>query len=223
MMNLKNAREGWRTAAVLAAAAAASLAAPLAGAQEDELQSPAGWQTRTDRGGDGAGSLKFWEMPPGWHVTTGPAAIFFNPETLGSGDYRVESEVFLFDPEQRNEGFGIFVGGTGLEGEEQAYTYLLLRQDGSVLVKRRDGPETSVLYGWTKNDAVVSWEGRAAGAATAGNVLYVEVAGDEVAFGVNGSEVFRTARDGLQVDGIVGLRVNHGLDVHYSSLEVASG
>ncbi|WP_419167105.1 hypothetical protein [Candidatus Palauibacter sp.] len=195
------------------------LVMPLAAAaQEDQLPPPEGWLARADHGGDGMDAVR--EMPPGWHITTGPAGIFYHPGTTASGDFRVESTVFLFDPEGRNEGFGVFFGGTDLEGDGQAYTYLLLRQDGSVIVKRRDGGETSTLLPWTKHDAVVTWAARGDGAATAKNVLYVEAAGDDLIFGVNDQEVFRMGRDGQHVDGVVGLRVNHGLNLHISALEV---
>ncbi|MDE2878552.1 hypothetical protein [Candidatus Palauibacter soopunensis] len=192
-----------------------------AAAQEDKLPPPDGWLTRTDHGGDGVEALQ--EMPPGWHVTTGPAGIFYDPETRADGDFRVESTVFLFDPEGRNEGFGVFIGGADLQGDGQAYTYLLIRADGSVIVKRRDGDETSTLLEWTKHEAVVAWAARGEGAATAKNVLFVEAGGEEVVFGVNEQEVFRTARTGQHVDGVVGLRVNHGLNLHFSSLEVTDG
>lgn len=192
-----------------------------AAAQEDKLPPPDGWLARADHGGDGVEALQ--EMPPGWHVTTGPAGIFYDPEARADGDFRVESTVFLFDPEGRNEGFGVFIGGTDLQGDGQAYTYLLIRADGSVIVKRRDGDETSTLLEWTKHEAVVTWAARGEGAATAKNVLFIEAGGEEVVFGVNEQEVFRTARTGQHVDGVVGLRVNHGLNLHFSSLEVTDG
>ncbi len=119
------------------------LVMPLAAAaQEDRLAPPEGWLARTDHGGDGMDAVR--EMPPGWHITTGPAGIFYHPETTARGE----------------------------------------------------------------------------GAAMAKNVLYVEAAGDDLIFGVNDQEVFRMVRDGQHVDGVVGLRVNHGLNLHISALEV---
>lgn len=200
--------------ALLVAGAAESLA------QEEKPAPPEGWLVRTDDGGHGGGDLAFMDMPPGWHITTGPSGIFYHPEMTASGSYRVESEVFLFDPGRRNEGFGIFIGGADLDGDAQAYTYFLMRRDGSVLVKRRDGAGTSNMMGWTKQDAVVTWEERGDEAATAKNVLAAEVGGGEMAFFVNGVEVFRGPSDGQHVDGVVGLRVNHGLNLHFSSLEI---
>jgi len=199
------------------------LGSPLAvrdAAAQDDTAPPEGWVIRTDAGGHGGGDIDFVDMPPGWHITTGAAAIFYDPARTARGSFRVESEVFLFDPGRRNEGFGIFVGGSDLGGANQAYTYFLIRRDGSVLVKRRDGEATSTLLGWTKKDAVVTWEERGDDAATAKNVLAIEAGGGELAFFVNGTEVHRMSASGQHVDGVVGLRVNHGLNVHVTSLDV---
>lgn len=192
-------------------------------AQEDESTLPEGWVVRTDGGGHGGGELKFKEMTPGWHIETGPAAIYYRPEDAATGDYRLESEIFLFDPGRRNEAFGIFVGGEDLTGDGQAYTYFLMRRDGSVLVKRRDGADTTTLLGWTTHDAVVTWEERGEEAHTARNVLAIESGEGELVFFVNGAEVFRTSAAGQHVDGVVGLRVNHALNLHVSSLAVTGG
>lgn len=196
---------------------------PGVAAQHEETAPPEGWVVRTDGGGHGGGDLSFVDMPPGWHITTGPSGILYDPDTTASGSFSVESEVFLFDPGRRNEAFGVFFGGQDLGGETQSYTYFLIRRDGSVLVKRRDGASTATLLDWTKNEAVVTWEERGDDSATARNVLGVTVGGGELAFRVNGEEVFRTSADGQHVDGVVGLRVNHGLNLHFSSLEVSGG
>jgi len=209
-----------RSAAVVALAA--FMFAPGLAAQDEKPAPPDGWIVRTDGGGHGGGDMEFMDMAPGWHITTGPSGIFYHPDRTASGSYRVESEVFLFDPGRRNEAFGIIIGGSGLDGDSQAYTYFLMRRDGSVLVKRRDGAQTSNLMGWTAHEAVVKWEDRADDGATARNVLAAEVGGGEMAFFVNGEEVFRASSEDQHVDGIVGLRVNHGLNLHFSSLEITS-
>lgn len=184
---------------------------------------PDGWLVRTDQGGHGGGDIQFTDMPPGMHITTGPAGIFYHPEKTASGNFRVEAEVFLFDPGRRNEAYGVFIGGGELAGDEPVYTYFLIRRDGSVLVKRRDGTATSTLQGWTPHDAVVTWDGRGDDAPSVKNVLSIEATADELIFGVNGEEVFRTEREGQHVDGVVGLRINHGLNLHFSALEVTIG
>ena len=215
-----------RTVRLVAAAALAMAglwwAAPAVQGQDAP---PEGWQVRTDRGGHGADAegLSFVEMTPGFHVTTGPAGIFFHPDSTAQGTFRIESTTFLFDPGERNEGFGVFFGGRDLTGETQAYTYFLIRRDGSVLVKRRDGAETSTLTGWTKNDAVATWEERDEADSSVQNDLAIEAGADELVFFVNGTEVARMPRADQHVDGIVGVRVNHGLNLHVSSVRVTPG
>lgn len=218
-MRLTKSLSRFRALALIVVAGAAAFPITSVG---QEGAPPAGWQVRTDGGGHGGGDLAFTDMPPGWHITTGPAAIFFDPGKTASGSFRVESEVFLFDPNGRNEAFGIFFGGADLDAEAQAYTYFLIRQDGSVLVKRRDGNATSTLQGWTPHDAVLTWAARETDSPTAKNVLAVEAGAERLVFYVNDQEVYATDRAGNHVDGLVGLRVNHGLNLHVSTLEVTS-
>ena len=45
------------------------------------------------------------------------------------------------------------------------------------------------------------------------NELAIVVAADAVRFMINGKEVARKARTEVQTDGIVGLRINHQLDL----------
>ena len=52
------------------------------------------------------------------------------------------------------------------------------------------------------------------------NVLAVEVGAQSVDFFVNGAKVATVPRAGLATDGIVGLRVNHALNVHVSAITV---
>lgn len=207
----------------LASAVAGLAAAPLDAQEEPEAQPPEGWEVRFDRAGADATDVSFVDMPPGFHITTGPAAIFYHPEKRGSGNFRVEAEIHLFDPGDRREGYGLLFGGRDLQGADQAYTYFLLRRDGRCLIKRRDGGETVVLRDWTEQPAIVGWNERAEDAATVKNVLAVEAGEADVAFLVNGEEVARLPREELNVDGVVGVRINHSLNVHVTRVEVVPG
>jgi hypothetical protein len=181
---------------------------------------PDGWKMRADRPDADATSLSVVDMPPGYHVTTGPSGILWNPELEASGDYRVEAEIFLFDPGERRESFGFFVGGRDLEGPEQAYTYVLIRNGGEFIVKQRAGTEAPTIIGWTAHEAIRAFADRPAGDPSVRNVLVLERRGDEVRYEVNGQEVARFDGAELPLDGVVGLRVNHRLDLHVSRLEV---
>ncbi|NNL30111.1 MAG: hypothetical protein HKO77_03770 [Gemmatimonadetes bacterium] len=197
------------------AALAMLVGAPLAG-QDEELSFPDGWQVRFDREGSSMEDLRFVTMPPGMHVTTGPAMIAYHPDSTASGSYPLESEVFLFDPENRREGFGFFVGGTDLDGANQSYTYFLLRQGGEFLVKVREGAETRVVHDWTANDAIHSWtDGEGA---TAQNLLTLRVGDDGIAFMVNDAVVWEGLPGSVATSGVFGLRINHGLNLHVTSI-----
>ena len=218
------ARFAWFVGLVILLSAPVLISPQSVVAQEDGLTPPPTWQVRLDRPDRGSvDDIRYVDMPPGWHITTGPAAIFWDPANTAAGNFRIESEVYLFDPGQRREAFGIFFGGSDLQDPEQAYTYFLIREGGEFIVKERQGSETSTLIPWTALEAIASYATRPEAAETAKNVLVVDAEGDTIRFFVNGVEVASLPRDGIRTDGTVGLRVNHNLNLHFSTLEVTDG
>ncbi len=55
-------------------------------------------------------------------------------------------------------------------------------------------------------------------AGTARNVLVLEAAGDQLRFSVNGALLWTGPRADLATDGVFGLRVNHGLNLHGTTI-----
>lgn len=208
-------------ATLLAAALITGGVAAPAWAQSGD-QPPDGWLMRADRAGADMSEVFFVDMPPGWHVTTGPAGILYDPEMTANGDFRMEMEVYLFDPQGRRESFGFFVGGSDLQGDGQEYLYFLIREGGEFIIKTRGGASTATIQPWTGHPSVNSWADRGEGEATALNTLALERTGDELSFQVNGQVVATVPVGTLPVDGIVGMRVNHRLNLHVSRLEVTS-
>jgi len=196
-----------------------------------KAQFPEGWTVRLDdaagheaHGATPAGpatkEISFVTMKPGWHITTGPSAILYQATQKASGAYTLKSQIFLFDPGTRQEAFGVLLGGRNLEGPQQAYTYFVIRRTGEFLVRRRTGATTVNVKEWTANAAIKKFEDRAAGQSSVLNVLEVKVAPDATAFLVNGAEVARVPTKDIDSDGIVGLRVNHELNLHVSALDI---
>lgn len=213
--------------AIILAVPLTAFAQPDPNAPEGEnLTTPPTWEVRLDRPnpeatvGSEQGEVDIWfvNMTPGWHITTGPAAIFYHPESTASGNYRLEATIHLFDPGERLEAYGVFMGGTDLEGDEIAYDYFLLRNNGEFLIKRRTGAETSVIHEWTAAESVGVY-GPETESSVANN-LAVDVGETEVVFSVNGAEVATVPRDSVHTDGIAGLRINHALNVHVSTLSI---
>ncbi|MEE9132751.1 MAG: hypothetical protein V3U13_04250 [Gemmatimonadota bacterium] len=190
----------------------AFFAAPL---PAQELERPTEWKVRFDRPAPDS-AVYFVSMPPGWHITTGPACILFDPAQAAAGEFRLESKIYLF-PGERREGFGIFIGGENLDKDNQSYLYFLIRKDGRFLIKHRAGSETHTIIPWTENSAIVKHPG---GDERVENVLSIDAGAEEVDFLVNGAKVASLPRAQMNVDGIVGLRVNHGLNLHVAELTV---
>lgn len=192
----------------------------VATAQDGDLKRPDTWRIRPDRADADTTQLFFVGMPPGWHITTGPSVILWDPAQTATGSFRLESDMFFFRANSRDtEAYGVLFGGRDLDGPGQRYTYFVIRNDGRFLVKHRAGAETHTLLDWTAHDAVARHTGEGEDA-TVRNVLAVEAGPDTVTLHVNGHQVASLPRRGLDVDGLVGLRVNHALNLHVTKLEV---
>lgn len=194
--------------------------------ENENLAVPASWTIRLDEpdtsaviGADAdSADIFFVNMVPGWHITTGPAGIFYHPESTASGKYKASTKIHLFDPNGRNEAFGIFLGGQNLDHPDQSYIYFLLRNSGEYLIKKRDGNNTSILADWTNASSMITFDD--ASKSSVVNTLSVEVWDTELHFFVNGKQVHSLPKDELNTDGIVGLRINHALNIHVEDLKV---
>jgi hypothetical protein len=158
----------------------------------------------------------FSMMPPGWHVTTtASGGILFDPAQTAAGRFAVEEEVFIF-PGTSEEGYGVFVGGKNLESSGRSYIAFLARPDGSAGVFRFTGAGAEPISAWARTEAVLP-PGQSE---PTRNVLRVLAEPDSVRFLANGKEVASLARSALALDGIFGLRVGGGLNVHVSNLDI---
>ena len=156
-------------------------------------------------------------------IRTGAAGILHLPDVRLTGQSTITAEVRQFDPANRNEAYGLFLGGMDLGGDDIAYTYFLIRQDGSVLVKRREGARTRVLRDWRRHASVIRWIDRPEGAVYITNTITLDVSASGVTFSVNGSPAHRLERAVVTPDGVPGLRVNHGLDIEVVRMRVTRG
>jgi len=188
-------------------------------------QAPKGWMVRADRSTsasdpDAAGAIKFAASGAGFHATNPQAAVFWNPANTVTGNYSLKGTFKLLKPSGHTNYYGLVFGGSGLEGPKQSYLYFLVAQDGTWLVKRRDGDAaTSDVSPKAASDAVKKPD--AGGQST--NALEVRVSADKIEYLVNGTLVNTTPRTGptAKTDGIYGIRVNHLLDVQVDGLAVS--
>jgi hypothetical protein len=187
-------------------------------------QSPKGWKLRVDRSmnasdPDAAGAIKFVTMGTGFHATNPQAAVYWNPDNTATGNYSLKGTFTLMKPSGPIEYYGLIFGGSDLEGPNQNYLYFVVAQDGTWLLKRRDGNATKEVSSKTSND-VVKKPG-ADGKST--NALEVRVTADAIDYFVNGTKVFTSPKTGqtAKTDGVYGIRINHLLDVHIDSFALS--
>ena len=202
----------------------AALSLPLAAQQKDPDKAvagggklPAGWSARTDRNAP-MDNVKFEAMGPGWHFTTGPAVIVWRAADATTGALHTEATFTQTKKPEHPEAYGLFVAGKNLSDSTYSYTYFLTRGDGKFLIKKMaGGTATNVTQGWADNAALVKED--AAGKAT--NKLEIQVGKDgKVSFLANGKEVHSMTSAPGAMSGIVGMRVNHNLDVHVAGFVV---
>ena len=186
-------------------------------------QAPKGWKIRVDRSTsasdpDAAGDIKFVTSGSGFHATNPQAAVYWNPSNQATGTYTLKGTFTLMKPSGHTNYYGLVFGGSDLEGPQQNYSYFVVAQNGTWLIKHRTGDATENIAPKTPNDAVKKPD--ESGKST--NTLEVRVGADKVDFVVNGTVVHSAPKTGAlaKTDGTYGIRVNHMLEVQVDGLAV---
>ena len=195
--------------------------AALAVAVTVAAQTPQGWKVRVDRSTnaqdpDNTPNLVFKAMGKGLHVKGGPAGTFWNPATTASGNYTLKATFNLQEPSNHTNYYGLIFGGSDLDAATQAYTYFVIAQNGMFQVRQRQGEAVTDVVRRATNAAVR--QPGADGKST--NTLEVRVNGDTVSYVVNGTVLHSGPKGGVKTDGLVGVRVNHVMDVQFEGFEV---
>ncbi|MGQ0538832.1 MAG: hypothetical protein ACT4R6_07805 [Gemmatimonadaceae bacterium] len=177
-----------------------------------------GWEARLDKADAKMADLKFVSMGGGFHVTTGPAAIYWSSANAASGNFVVKGSLTQTKAPTHREAYGVFIGGDDLTEASQSYLYIVIAGSGEFTIRHRAGSAVHTVVDWTKHAAVNAAD--SAGRAT--NEIAIDAGAAEVRFLVNGTEVHKAARSGMlaSLDGMTGLRVNHNLDLHVGSFSV---
>ncbi len=187
-------------------------------------QAPKSWKVRVDRSTeasdpDASGAIKFVTMGTGFHATNPQAAVYWNPANTASGNFTLKGTFTLMKPSGHVNYYGLVFGGSALEGAQQSYLYFVVAQNGTWLIKSRNGGAAGTIAPSTPNDAVKQPD--ATGKST--NALEVRVSAGKVDFVVNGTVVHTEPKTGAlaKTDGIYGIRVNHQLEVQIDGFGVS--
>jgi hypothetical protein len=188
----------------------------------------AGWKGKVDAGASKQGKTindsKFVQEGQNLRLAIGPAAIYWNPANTAKGDYTVkatftESKVTANHPHP----YGVFIGGSNLDSDQQSLMYCVAYGDGTFLVRQFNGTTVNTVAKRQPHEAVR----KAAGDGSVTNEVGWRVKGGRAECLINGTAV--AGFDSAEIvgpgklastDGIVGLRVSHNLDVVVSNFGV---
>jgi hypothetical protein len=184
---------------------------------------PAGWQIRIDDKDASrykTNDVRFVPMGGGFHITSGPAAIYPGAD-LPNSEFVLEATFNQTQAPRHPEAYGLFFGGQNLEdADRQEYMYFLVRGNGQFLINHRAGREVHKIFDWADHPAIRKQN--ESGQAT--NQLTVRVGADSVRFLANGQQVAAISRQTItRPGGKAGLRVNHNLDVHVTGFRATPG
>lgn len=186
-------------------------------------QAPPGWKARVDRSTsatdpDASGTASFVTEGKGFHATNPKAAVYWSDANTASGAYTLKGTFTLLKPSGHTNYYGLVFGGSDLGGPKQSYTYFLVAQNGTWLIKRRNGESTENVAPRTPNDAVKKPDESGKSV----NELEVRVGADKIEYAVNGTVVHTMPKTAaVPTDGIYGVRVNHLLEVRVDGLGVS--
>jgi hypothetical protein len=188
-----------------------------------------GWAGKIDaneeRAGQALQNSKFAQEGNVLHISTGPAATYWNPANKAAGNYTVRAT--FKEPKYMNlnshpHPYGIVVAGNDLGTAQQSYLYCAAYGNGNFIV-RGFGPAAFQMNGGGEdNPAVNKAVGR--GQPVTQDIA-ISVKGDRVECVINGAVVagynkaaLVTAGKLKSLDGVYGLRFAHNTDVTVTGL-----
>ena len=179
-----------------------------------------GWWARLDNPKEARTGLKFVAMGTGFRATTGPTIILFDPNEDWEGPYTTKATLTMTKLASHQVAYGLFIGGQDLDTDKQRYTYFEIRQDGKYLIRKRSGSTIADVAGSWADHAAIQ-KPNASGSQT--NELAIQVGRDAVVFMANGQTVATHPATAIDVVGMSGLRIGHGLDVQIDGFSVSQG
>ena len=188
-----------------------------------------GWQGKADAGnrqGLTVNDSKFAPEGSGYRLTTGPAAIYWNPANVGKGDFTVKAT--FTEPKQaynHPHPYGVFIGGSALDSDAPNALYCAAYRNGNYIVRGFSGGKRfDVVAKPAPNDAVKKASGPEAEVV---QEVGWTVKGDKLECVVNGTAVWSGTKADVtgagklpSTDGITGIRVSHNSDATVTNFAV---
>lgn len=178
---------------------------------------PAGWSARLDRPTANMADVKVAASGAGLHITTGPAVILWKDADATKGPFHTLATFTQLKAPEHPEAYGLIIAGKDLKGAA-SYTYFIIRGDGQYMINKMEGTTRTIIVPWTPSEALVKQDANG----KAVNKLEIDgkVDATKVSFKANGKTVYEMPAASLNLDGAVGLRVNHNLDTQIDGFAV---
>ena len=229
-----------RCSHVFAVALAATIGVPAISAAQDASKAvagggitAAGWMGKVDareaQGGAKIEDTKMVTMGQGLHVTTGPAAVYWNPANTASGNYTVEAsftEREFMGLNDHAHPYGIFIGGNDMGTDNQSLLYCAAYGNGNFIV-RGFAPASFQLNGGRQGQASEAVNKAAAKGQSVTQKVALKVSADKIECLINDKVAGTYAKTDVvatgklkSTDGIYGLRFGHNTDAHIAGLKM---
>jgi len=183
-----------------------------------------GWTGKADPGNKQGLTVKDSKLAPegaNMRLTTGPAAVYWNPANAAKGDYTVKAT--FTEPKQtinHPHPFGVFVGGKDLETETPTFLYCVAYRDGTFTVRQYNAGKPSQIAKKNAHEKVM----KAAGPdAEVKQEVAMSVKGSKIDCTINGATVWSADKSEIAggfTDGLTGIRVSHNSDAVVSGFAV---
>ena len=227
-------RHGYRSALAVAAV----LLVPAVAAAQDASRAVAGggisvpgWMGKIDANEEKAGqkleNAKFAKSGDGFHITTGPSGVYWQPSQKASGNYTVKAtfrEPKYMSLNNHPHPYGLVIGGNDLGTATQSYLYCAAYGSGRFIV-RGFGPEPFQMNGRGETHAAVN-KAPATGEPVTQEIA-LSVNGDKVECAINGQTVASYNKSDLvgagklkSTDGHVGIRLGHNTEAIVTNFTV---
>jgi hypothetical protein len=217
---------------VLTIVLAASAVASVVSAQDADRSvkgggiTVSGWEGRVDRrpaaGGKTIADSKFASEGGALRLSVGPAAVYWNDANMAKGDYEVkasfkEHKMAASHPHS----YGIFIGGSDLDGDAEKLAYCIVYGNGTYSIKTFNGAKVTTVVDRAASDALHKADANG----ESSNEVGWRVKGGKASCVVNGTEVKSLDKAELvgadkltSLDGVYGIRVSHNLELTVSGL-----
>jgi hypothetical protein len=193
-----------------------------------------GWMGKIDASSVAQGRVlndaRFAQEGSNLHVTTGPAATYWNPANTASGNYTVKAaflEPRFMELNNHPHSYGLFIGGHNMGTDKMSLVYCVAYGDGKLLV-RGFGPEVFTLL--RPPEAIPAVHKASAVGQPVTQEIAWRVQGNRAECSINGMVVAGYDKSELvgagklqSTDGVYGIRFTHNVEAIISGFGMTKG